>query len=217
MIAPVRQGPRPNLEREVIATTAERVLPAADARAQFRLFDNALGADFSASAKQWLSDNRLLLALGGDGDRRRNLEIPDVATRWPGIEPLFSALPGFAIDVCFALGVPEFQVSWIECHAMVFEHGDRFQWHTDHYESSGLDWSETKRLAFAYYLQAEPQTFTGGELEFFDGTIVPTADDRLVILEPYQIHRVREVSCSSRDLMDGRWVLAGWIHAASPV
>lgn len=173
---------------------------------------NAMGERYSKGLLDWCVDNWGKFTLGGDGDKRRNYELPVVLDHCPMIPELYERIGTLLTAACDACKIDRFVPHWTEGHAMVFHDGQRFGWHSDHYKSSDLHEEETRTITFLYYMQQTPRLFTGGELEFFDGSMIDHADDMLLFIDPWQRHQVREVACKLSNPRDGRWAISGWVH-----
>lgn len=203
-----------DLRHEIIATTMNNPhLPAKYDKARYKVERGIMGKDYTEALRRFLWENRGMLELGGDGDRRRNWEIADIEHVCPDlISPLRAEIESRmegALKVC---GVDKFDIHWTELHAICHHEGQQFQWHTDHFESSNVRRPETRTMTFTYYFRTKGDNYDGGQLEFFDGTLIDPRDDMLVWCDPYQCHRVRKVSMKSRQLMDARWAIIGWVH-----
>ncbi len=173
-----------------------------------------MGEDYTRTIRAWLLQQWRLGAVvrGGDGEGRRDYEICGIDKKCPDLmrmlyAKLLADLPA-ALEACH---IEPFTVDWFETNAILFHNGDRFRWHTDHFQSS-LCWrEETKRITFNYYL-TDSERFSGGELEFFNGLLKEPHEDTVLWFDPYQRHQVREVRCDDPDPMAGRWAISGWVH-----
>jgi len=210
----ITQHAAPDLEGEYIATKVDMSdLPSHWDRAVYKVQRGFMGAEWSASMLDWLRRNQHLFVEGGDGERRRNWEIGDMCDHRSPAQTLKDKLIAAAPTAFARCQVKPFDIDWLEMHAIVHHNKDVFEWHTDHFESSGIERAETRTLTFCYYLQQKPRAFIGGELEFWDGTRIDCAHDQLVWINPYQVHRVRRVAVpESNRFLDGRISLIGWLH-----
>lgn len=187
----------------------------------YHVENDLLEAEAVGKIGRWLYENRDKLARGGDehGAQRFNFEIIDVDTVMPTelLAPFRKALIAKATDpeILAKLCVPEFDVRYLETHATLYHHGSHFVWHDDA-PGYGGQLMPTRRVTFCYYMHAEPQRFSGGELEFLDGTAIAPLNNRLVLFHPIQQHRVKRVECWSAHILDGRWALMGWVHGDAP-
>jgi Rps23 Pro-64 3,4-dihydroxylase Tpa1-like proline 4-hydroxylase len=127
------------------------------------------------------------------------------------IQTLYQAIP----DAVKACGIPEFQPTGIEVCQTLYHHGGYFKWHDDMNDHGG-NFRIDRRLTFIYYLNRMPKLFSGGDLEFMDGCTIEVQNNRLLMFEPMQVHRVQPVECWSADPLDGRWTITGWIHGDAP-
>lgn len=174
--------------------------PARYQAARYHVAPGAVAGEFAAEMGRWLYAHRRLMLRGGDGVGRFNYELLDVDKACEHLAPLRSAI--LTANEEF----DPFDVDLVEMHATLYHHGSVFHWHTDDDDVS------TRRVAFAYYLHTTPRMFTGGELEFLDGTFIEPEDGTLVLFSPKQRHRVRQVECWSAHVLHGRWALSGWLH-----
>ena len=188
----------------------------------YHVIDDVVDESVAAKLGRWFCDHRHELSRGGDefGNSRWNFEMLDVdrfAEVADAIKPIKKKLIELASDATLLdkLAVPEFDLRHIETHATLYHHGSHFNWHDD---APGPDGGlvPTRRITFTYYMHTEPKLFSGGELEFIDGTTVEPKNNRLVLFHPIQQHRVRPVECWSSHVLDGRWALVGWLHADAP-
>lgn len=187
----------------------------------YHIEDNAMPAQFSAELGRWLFENRDRLVRGGDdaGVQRYNYETTDIDTVMP--TELLAPLRRKLIDATAneatleKLCVPPFDVRYLEMHATLYHHGGHFIWHDD---APGYDGSivESRRVTFCYYMHADPKMFSGGELEFLDGTAVEPKNNRLCLFHPIQQHRIKRVECWSSHVLHGRWAIMGWVHGDPP-
>ncbi len=163
--------------------------------------------EWLASAGEWLHHNKGFFLRGGDEDGRDrfNYELTEVDDLFKPTADLKAEILKHLAGAIEKVGIPDFDLEAIECHATLYHHGSHFAHHKDRDDG-------TRRLAFCFYLHTEPKMFSGGELEFLDGTMVEANHNRLVIFDPYQQHRVRRVECWSADFLHGRWAISGWIH-----
>ncbi len=171
----------------------------------------AMGKDFAAALIEWTSSNRDRFAIGGDGVHRRDVELPD-ADGVELVDELGRRVLELYPEALEACKVEPFEVAWLERHLIGYLQGDRFGWHTDHFQSSLSLREETKAITFLYYAHRDPRGFTGGGLEFFDGSVLEPDNDLLAFFNPYQRHRVLPVKVHGDAWLDGRWSVAGWAH-----
>lgn len=184
----------------------------------FRVIDDAFPEDWSREVGRWFYEHRDRLTAGGNEGVRFNYEL------WNLDEHCADLLVPFKrklIEVASATetledcAVPEFDFRHLETHGTLYHHGSYFTWHDDVPGEDGRI-VPSRRLTFVYYLHSDPKMFSGGELEFLDGTTVEPKNNRLCMFHPAQQHRVRPVECWSAALLHGRWALMGWIHGDPP-
>ena len=197
-------------------SAAAPALPERYRAARFTTFENVMPAEWIGAAGAWLHSQRGLFSRGGDdGHGRFNFELLEVDDLYEPISALKAAITARISDAVKKIGTADFDLEYIETHATLYHHGSHFIWHTDHEGYNG-ELAVTRRLAYAYYLHSSPKMFRGGELEFLDGTMVEPANNRLVLFDPYQQHKIRRVECWSADFLHGRWALFGWVHGQPP-
>ena len=185
--------------------------------AMLRRIPQAMPADFNIRLAQFIDARRQLFTIGGDGGATRwNHEVLDVGNHFDLGE--FHAMLVDAVDddVLRELCVDPFDLGQIECHLTLYHHGAFFDWHDDWPGPDGRR-VNTRRVTFNYYLLPvrgpDGAMFTGGQLEFMDGTKVVPEHGTLVLLNPDQKHRVAPVECWHGDWMHARFCLTGWLHA----
>lgn len=182
------------------------------------IVDGAMPDEWVSAFGRWLFQNRERFVRGGDeaGVQRVNWELADVDTHCPDLlAPFKRRLIDAHLGALEPCKVPEFDLRYVEIVATLYHHGMHFVWHDD---APGYDGElvPSRRLTFTYYLHTEPKMFSGGELEFLDGTAIEPRNNRLVLFHPVQQHRVRRVECWSGHVLHGRWALSGWLHGDPP-
>ena len=186
----------------------------------YHVEDDALDESVASNIGRWLHHNRDKLTRGGDdyGNTRFDYELWNVDELAPElVAPIKKKLCDIAADpaVLASLSVPAFDLRYIEMHAHLYHHGSHFGWHDDGPSPEGR-LVPTRRISFCYYMHTEPKMFSGGALEFLNGTTVEPNNNRLAVFHPIQQHRVRRVECWSAEVLSGRWALSGWIHGDPP-
>lgn len=212
-------------------STPTRKLLAADAAPAFvpnrfrdplyHVEDGAMGETYGAKLGKWCYEHRDKFVRGGDerGDQRFNYELCDLDNFIPTelIAPFKKKLIATTADpkALESLNIPAFDLRFVEIHATLYHHGSHFIWHDD---APGYDGElvPSRRATFCYYMHSTPKMFSGGELEFLDGTLVEPKNDRLCLFHPIQQHRVKRVECWSSHVLHGRWALMGWVHGEPP-
>ena len=187
----------------------------------YHVEDDAVDTGAAEDLGRWLFDHRDKFARGGDeaGLQRFNYELTGLDEHAPAelLRPFKRKLIEATADKATLekLCVPEFDLRFVEMHATLYHHGSHFGWHDD---APGYDGElvPSRRLTFCHYLHSTPKMFSGGELEFLDGTTVAPDNNRLCLFHPLQQHRVRKVECWSSHVLHGRWALMGWIHGDAP-
>lgn len=196
------------------SSTENHTLPERYRVPKFTIFDEVMPSEWLAEAGQWLHSQRGYFQRGGDDGRGRyNYELLDVDEQYDPLAELKKALVVKLGDAIKQVGIEDFDLEGIDCHATLYHHGSHFVWHTDHEDGAG-EQATSRRLAYCFYLHTDPKMFSGGELEFLDGTMVEAKHNRLVVYDPRQQHRVRRVECWSADFLHGRWAVSGWLHGS---
>lgn len=180
--------------------------------AMFTTFENVMPTEWLGDAGQWLHSQRGHFLRGGDDGRGRyNWELINADEQYGPLSDLKKAITDKLDEAVKQVGIEDFDLEYIETHATLYHHGSHFIWHTDREGYNGEP-ATTRRLSFCFYLHSEPRMFSGGELEFLDGTKIDSKHNRLVFFEPKQQHRVRRVECWSAEFLHGRWAIFGWVH-----
>lgn len=133
-----------------------------------------------------------------------------------------------------ALQTQEFPLAPIEAQLTSHNDGEYFKLHND----NGMEALASRILTFVYYFHQQPKAFTGGELHIYDGKFESEQDEKgekgkkfvptgyqvvvprnnCIVFFPSQLmHEVTQVQCPSRNFLDGRFTVNGWIHDASKV
>lgn len=200
-----------------MTATEQPKVPARYRRARHHVIDDAMPTGFSGKMGQECYAHRAQMVRGGDdgGVSRYNWELPAYDRVCQELAP-FRARLVEALEVALEpCGVDDFHLDQIEINATLYHQGSHFEWHDD---APGVDgeFVPSRRITYCYYMASDPQMFSGGELEFIDGTTVEPRNNRLVLFHPLQQHRVRPVECWSREALHGRWALMGWLHGEAP-
>lgn len=185
-------------------------------KALYRVVDDLMPDDLVKSMGQWLFHNRGRMAREGD-------DTGELHFCWhvPGADADCDLLPEFkarivdeiraALEPC---GVDDFDLGLVETAAVLYHHGGHLHWHHD--APGGHDGTPApRRLSFVFFMHTEPKMFSGGELEFLDGTLIEPRNNRICFFASPQMHRVRRVECWSAHVLHGRWSLSGWLHEAT--
>ena len=207
-------GSLPN--EEDVPRVGQRNLLPRYRKALYHVVPDAMGKRFPTEMGEWLYHHKEDLRTGGDGEFRHNYEIYDLNTLCPQLmtrfrKVLVDAIPD-ALEPC---GIPDFDLDDIEVMATLYHHGSFFKWHDDA-PNLQMEFARTRRLTFTYHMHTTPKMFSGGALEFLDGTVIEPENGNLVIFYPLQRHRIQRVDCWSADAMHGRWALMGWVHGEPP-
>jgi SM-20-related protein len=112
------------------------------------------------------------------------------------------------------MGRAPFKVSEIEVQLTASNDGDYFKRHQDN------DFLSSRKISYVCFIHKEPKAFVGGELKIYG---LPGQEDRhfycinpqhnqIVFFPSHLIHEIAPVSVSSREFMDSRFTVNGWIH-----
>ena len=184
---------------------------------RYTTFEDVMPQPWLGNLGGWLQSQSHLFKRGGDahGQDRFNYELLEIDDIFKPAADLKAAIASRLDQAVREVGVDDFDLEYIECHAALYHHGSHSAWHTDHTGYNG-DEAPTRRLSWCLNMHAQDHggkpMFSGGELEFLDGTMVAPENNRLVFFDPRQQHRIRRVECWSADFLHGRWALFGWIH-----
>ena len=176
---------------------------------------NALPMEFWQGVLRWANNNANQFTVGGDGSGRYNYEVLDCHRRID-LRDFHRVVGEFASDSLEALNVEPFDFDRIEAHLTLYHNGSFFEFHDDTPGPEGERIS-SRRVTFCYYMNVPPVMFSGGRLEFLDGTAIEPVNNTLHLFNPLQRHRVTPVQCMSGDTMHGRFAITGWIHAREPL
>lgn len=211
----------PDPTREALkADPLPPIVPTRFRRALVRTIDAAVPPEFGGEIGQWLHEHRADLVRGGDdaGDYRFAFDLPAFEEAAPAalLAPLRRTLASVASPEALAeVAVPEFDVRHVDIGATLFHHGGHEAWHDDGTGADG-ELAVSRRVAFSLFLHSTPKMFSGGELEFTDGTVIEPKHGRLAVYHPVQSHRFRRVECWSAHVLHGLWIVHGWIHGEPP-
>lgn len=181
--------------------------------------DDAIDEEAAGALGQWFAEHRGSLRRVGDeqGTFRFHFETNELDADAPAqlLAPLRARLMKVDAALLDKLCVPEFDVRGVEMRASLFHHGSHYEWHDDVLDEDD-EVATDRRVAFALTLHTPTPMFSGGELEFLDGSTVAPRHNRLTLWHPVQRHRVRAVECYSAHVMHGRWAVEGWLLGDAP-
>jgi Rps23 Pro-64 3,4-dihydroxylase Tpa1-like proline 4-hydroxylase len=136
---------------------------------------------------------------------------------------IVNAIQSVFDEVIKNLGIPVFSVEEIEAEITAHNHGDFYKAHTD----DGPPSVASRILTYVYYFQYQLKAFTGGSLKIYDTQDFmgsPVKGGRAVTIEPYHnsivffpsyfIHEVLPIECPSREFLDSRFTVNGWLRKA---
>jgi SM-20-related protein len=112
-----------------------------------------------------------------------------------------------------------------ECQLTAHNDGHFYMAHTDYSPNTGTRVS-LRELTFVYYYHRQPKAFEGGELFIWDnlddtvcppkvanqGKTIEPKNNRLIVFPSRYLHQVNKVTCASKEFMDSRFTLNGWLH-----
>lgn len=122
------------------------------------------------------------------------------------------------------LGIPPFEITEIEAQITAHNSGHYYKAHNDNGDSV----TATRTISYVYYFHREPKPFLGGELRMYDTlklsdtlysmaesyTDIPPTNNSIVFFASGCCHEVRPVNCPSKNFLDSRFTLNGWIRRA---
>lgn len=127
----------------------------------------------------------------------------------------------FLPHVLARLHLPPFPISHFEVQLTATNDGQFFKQHSD----NGSGALRSRSLTFVYYFFREPKAFRGGALRLYDsqldqhGKAAPGAyqtvhpmQNQIVLFPSNCLHEVLPVECPSRDFLDSRFTVNGWVH-----
>ncbi|NJK61569.1 MAG: hypothetical protein HC921_01780 [Synechococcaceae cyanobacterium SM2_3_1] len=134
---------------------------------------------------------------------------------------IVSAIHQVFDEVTQQLSIPTFLIDEIEAEVTSHNDGDFYKAHTD----DGPPSVASRILTYVYYFHRQPKAFTGGALKIYDTQSFldsPVKGGRSVTIEPYHnsivffpsyfIHEVLPIQCPSREFMDSRFTINGWLR-----
>lgn len=121
--------------------------------------------------------------------------------------------------VCEALKLP---LATGNIEAQLTSHNDN-NFYKVHNDNGSADTAH-RVLTFVYYFHGQPRAFSGGQLRVYDHkvyngyhyaadtyrTVEPT-DNSIVFFASEEMHEVMRVDCPSRQFMDSRFTINGWV------
>ena len=199
--------PMTNPKTSAQSASAEHTLPPRYREAKVAIFDELMPSEWLADVGQWLFMQRGSFWRGGDEEKSFHYELlnvdelhaPFLLLKKEIVSRLAGALESFSDEPM------EISAAWM--HASLHHHGSRTDW-----QASVDELDEPRIYSFCFFLHSNPTMFSGGEIEFVDGTTVSPGHNRLVIFDARQEHRIRRVECWSAEFLHGRWAVFGWMH-----
>jgi SM-20-related protein len=116
---------------------------------------------------------------------------------------------------------PPFSMANVEAQITASNDGEYFKTHNDNSHASLF----SRELTYVLFFHNEPKAFSGGELRLYESrmengryvagprfTVIVPRQNMVVFFPSYFMHEVAPVHCSSRNFVDSRFTLNGWIH-----
>ena len=206
---------------EALASTeTPPIIPSRLRSAIFHVVDDVMPEEWAGAMGDWLFQQRTKMNRCGDEDGRHayfyGIRGIDESTVDPELmggfrKVLLSKLSDALPEIC----VPDFDLTDLECNASLFHHGHHCSWH-DGVTSHDGSIATTRRVSFSYFMHSPEKMFSGGEMEFMDGSKIEPKHNQLVFWHPIQQTRILPVECWSAHVLHGRWELHGWLHGNPP-
>ena len=129
-------------------------------------------------------------------------------------------LSWFFPHIVYRLGVPPFDITQVELQLTSSGEGEFFRPHADNDNGP----ARGRAITFVLFCHREPRVFSGGQLRLYgrdpetgqhlmdEATVVTPAQNRMVLFPSDRLHEVTSVACLSRDILDTRLTLNGWLH-----
>ena len=107
----------------------------------------------------------------------------------------------------------------IGAHCSTYLGGGFYKRHSDTFSRGNL----ARTLSYVYYFHRRPRPFAGGDLLLYDTdpetrrasdgafSRIEPVHNSLVIFPSHAFHEVTPVECESRDFLDGRFSVNGWV------
>ena len=112
----------------------------------------------------------------------------------------------------------------IEMDVTVHLGGEFYKMHRDNSEEGK---SRLRKLSYIYYFHRQPRRFAGGDLLLYDTdpatsrgtatafTRIEPLHNSLVVFPSDAYHEITPVECDTRDFLDGRFTVNGWVRSQS--
>ena len=165
-------------------------------------------------------------AMVGKNDVRPETRAAWTANRrtMQGVRPWFgpklrSVLP----HVRARLRVVALHRARIEMEVTVYLGGQSYKGHRDNTEGG----NRLRKLSYVYYFHRQPRRFAGGDLLLHDTdpetssatagafTRIEPRHNSLVVFPSGAYHEITPVECETRDFLDGRFTVNGWVRSQS--
>jgi hypothetical protein len=130
---------------------------------------------------------------------------PSIDLLWPNSSAIREAVVAELETTAMALGLDGSFDGGFTMTAKMMHHDNFHSWHIPDSEA----W-----LGYRLFLHSHPKRFSGGEVEFTDGTIVEPAGGSCMLYDPRQAQRTKPVDCWSPNMVDARWTIEGMVYPA---
>ena len=205
--------------REALKAEASKPLVPGRMRVpMFDVVDDFMPLEWAGELGKWLYSQRTNMVRYGDeeGHYRYSYELDGVDNLNPKRLTKFKkALVDQFPKSLTKIEVPDFDLQHIDISGSCYHQGHHYNWH------DGLsDYADqivpSRRIAYCYFMHSDPKMFSGGDLEWVNGSMVEPKNNRLVLYHPVQQHRITSVECWSSQIMHARWSISGWVHGDAP-
>jgi hypothetical protein len=182
-------------------------------RARIRLIPN-LNVDRSriVGVGQWLDarkDELVPYSVGPENPESVQgyfWENPNIDLLWPNASAIREAVVAELETTAMALGLDGSFDGALTMTAKMFHHSGYHWWHVP---------DKTAWLGYRIFMHSHPKRYSGGEVEFTDGTTVEPIGGSCLFFDPKQAQRTKPVDCWTPNLQDGRWTIEGMIYPAA--
>ena len=95
------------------------------------------------------------------------------------------------------------------------------------HRDNALEGNRARKLSYVYYFHRQPRPFAGGDLLLYDTdletsrgpaaafTRIEPVHNSLVVFPSDASHEITPVECDTRDFLDGRFTVNGWVRSQS--
>lgn len=202
-----------DVRKDVACRPADAIVPGRLRKPLALAIEHALPEPWTADVGRWLFEHRDRLVADAQPPWRIAYDLIDFDAACPDLAAtlrrvILDRLPE-GLEAC---GVAEFDLTGVQMHASLHHHGGLCAW----FDALRGDADHRRRISFEVLLETDPRMFSGGEIEFLDGTTIVPRNGLLVFTHPIQTQRVRKVECWSSHPLHGRWSIWGWLLGPTP-